>query len=273
MLLYPLNSGNMKNKHFIYILFIFYIAIISCNKSNETASSAKAVVEAYLSPNTIASVHITSEILFATSDTAKGIDNLNVTISCNSISHTLTSTGNGYYVADTSLHIIVGNTYNLKFEYNNTVITASTVIPSKPTGYVESATSIVVQQFDPNSGTMPSFPTPIEMDWNNSNHDYYMIVAKCMETTLVPTDTVNSNKPAFRTSPTQSNTYSIQAMQFKYYGKYDIILWKLNSEYAALYNDNGSNSLNLTSPESNINNGWGIFTGINADTLTVEVKK
>jgi hypothetical protein len=262
----------MKNI-FLLIVIILSLTIISCNKNKDEGYTTKAVVEAYLSPNTTTSVHITTEILYTSSDTSKGLENLNVTISCNGISYTLTSTGNGYYVADTSLHIVVGNTYNLKFEYNDKVITASTVIPSRPTGYTESATSIVVQQFDPNSGTMPSFPNPIEMDWNNSTHDYYMIVAKCMETTLVPTDTVNSNKPAFRTSPTQSNTYSIQAMQFKYYGKYDIILWKLNPEYAALYNDNGSNSLNLTSPECNINNGWGIFTGINSDTLTVEVKK
>jgi hypothetical protein len=260
-------------KKLFLVIGLISCIIISCKKNNDTSNSAQAVVEAYLIPNTTASVHITTEILYTSSDTSAGINNLNVTISCNGIPHTLTSTGNGYYVADTSLHIVVGNTYNLQFEYNNKIVTSSTVIPSKPTGYTESATSIVVQQFNPNSGTMPSFPTPIEMDWNNSTHEYYMIVAKCMETTLVPTDTANSNRPAFRTSPTQSNTYSIQAMQFKYYGKYDIILWKLNPEYAALYNDNGSNSLNLTSPECNINNGWGIFTGINSDTLTVEVKK
>ena len=258
-------------KIFLLFFIIFSLIIISCNKSKDEGSSAKAVVEAYLSPNTTTSVHITTEILYTSSDTSKGLDNLNVTISCNGISYSLTSTGNGYYLADTSLHIVVGNTYNLKFEYNDKIITASTVIPSKPTGFTESANSITVQQFNPNSGTMPTFPDPIELDWDNSNHDYYIIVVKNIESTLVPTDTANKNNRAFRTEPTQSNTYKIQAMQFKYYGTHDIILCKLNPEYAALYNDNGSNSLNLTSPESNINNGWGIFTGINADSVTVEV--
>ena len=272
MLHYHLNSGNMKNKYFIFILSIFLIGIISCKKDDSSKYSAKAIVEAYLIPNTTPIVHITKEILYSSSVTATGIDNLNVIISCNNIAYTLISKGNGYYEADSSLHIIVGNTYNLKFEYGGKTITATTIIPAKPTGFTESASSITVQQFDPNSSTMPSFPDPIDLNWNNSGHDYYIIVVKCMETTLVPTDTVNSNKPAFRTAPTQSNTYRLQAMQFKYYGTHDIILYKLNSEYAALYNDNGSNSLNLTSPESNINNGWGIFTGINADTLTVNVK-
>jgi hypothetical protein len=120
---------------------------------------------------------------------------------------------------------------------------------------------------------MPTFPDPVELNRSNANHDYYIIVVQNIESSPVPTDTVNENRQAFRTEPIQSNTYKLQAMQFKYYGTHNIILYKLNPEYAALYNDNGSNSLNLTSPESNINNGWGIFTGINADTLHIEVTK
>jgi len=260
-------------KYFLIPIIIFIISFYSCTKENNSVSSSKAIVEAYLAPNTIVSIHITSEILLTSSDSATGIDNLNVNISSNGVNYNLTSAGNGYYNADSTLHIIEGNTYNLEFEYNGQLVTATTVIPTKPAGFTESAASIVVQQFNPGSGTMPTFPDPIELDWDNANHDYYIIVVNNIESTLVPTDTANKNNRAFRTEPTQSNTYKIQAMQFKYYGTHNIILYKLNPEYAALYNDNGSNSLNLTSPESNINNGWGIFTGINADTLHIEVTK
>jgi hypothetical protein len=261
----------MKKQYLLYALIVCCTAITSCTKDSGSVSAPKAIVEAYLAPNSVASVHITTEILYTTSDTSAGIENLNVVISCNGISYTLASQGNGYYVADTSLHIVVGNTYTLEFTYNDEIVSSSTVIPAKPTAYTASASSITVQQFDPNSGTMPTFPDPIELDWDNANHDYYLIVVKNIESTLVPTDTVNINNRAFRTEPTQSNTYKIQAMQFKYYGTHQVILYKLNAEYAALYNDNGSNSLNLTSPVTNITNGFGIFTGINADTLYIEV--
>jgi len=253
------------------LIFFFLLIIISCKKTETNYSSAKPVVESYLAPNKLVNVYITKEILFSSTDTLQPINNLNVFILCNNVRYELFSSGSGNYVSDTSLHIIPGNTYTLEFEYNNLIVTASTIIPSKPTGFTESGDSIVVQQFDPNSQTMPTFPDPIELNWDNSNHDYYIIVVNNIESTLVPTDTVNSNKPAFRTQPTQSNLYKIQAMQFKYYGTHNVILYKLNSEYAALYNDNGSNSLNLSSPVSNINNGLGIFTGINADTLNIEV--
>jgi hypothetical protein len=261
----------MKKIIFQFIISCLFIAFVSCNKDNGSEYSVKAIVEAYLSPDNTVCIHITKEILYTSSDTAVGIDNLNVKIRCNDTDYFLTPTGNGYYTADSSLKIKEGNTYDLEFEYINNVVTSTTIIPSKPTGYTESASSIAVQQFNPGSSTMPLFPDPIELDWDNSNHDYYIIVVNCTETNPTPTDTVNENKRSFRTEPTQSNTYKLQAMQFKYYGTHQIILYKLNPEYAALYNDNGSNSLNLTSPESNINNGWGIFTGINADTLTVEV--
>jgi hypothetical protein len=258
-------------KKIIWMLILIFPLMNSCKKNSSDDYTAKAIVEAYLTPGKTVSLHLTSEIMYMTSDSAIGLDNLAPIISCNGQSYQLTSSGNGYYVSDTTLHIIEGNTYNLEFIYNGVTVSSSTVIPTKPSGFEASGTSIVVQQFDPNSGTMPTFPEPIELTWDNPNHDYYMIVVRNIESTLVPTDTVNANKPAFRTQPTQSNTYKIQPMQFKYYGTHNIILYKLNPEYAALYNDNGSNSLNLTSPESNIDNGWGIFTGINADTLQIEV--
>jgi hypothetical protein len=263
----------MHKYYNILIILSSLIIVVTCKKDDKNYYSAKVVVESYLAPNQPVNVHITKEILYTSTDTTQTIDNLTIEIICNNIHYSLTSIGSGNYTSDTSLHIIIGNTYKLEFEYNNSIISASTIIPSKPKGFTQSATSIVVQQFNPGSTTMPTFPDPLELDWDNSNHDYYIIVVKNIESTLVPTDTVNSNRPAFRTQPTQSNIYKIQAMQFKYYGTHNIILYKLNPEYAALYNDNGSNSLNLSSPVSNINNGLGIFTGIDADTLTIEVNK
>jgi hypothetical protein len=52
-----------------------------------------------------------------------------------------------------------------------------------------------------------------------------------------------------------------------------VILYKLNPEYSTLYDDSGNSSINLKAPYSNITNGLGIFTGMNADTLYLNVKK
>jgi hypothetical protein len=50
-------------------------------------------------------------------------------------------------------------------------------------------------------------------------------------------------------------------------------LFKVNSEYNNLYNNRGQSSLNLTNPPTNIINGFGIFTAMNADTVGVKVVK
>jgi hypothetical protein len=77
----------------------------------------------------------------------------------------------------------------------------------------------------------------------------------------------------FRNEPTQSNQYEIQFMNFQYLGKHRLILYHLNADYSELYKDNGNSSQNLTNPITNIENGLGIFTGLNADTLLLNVIK
>ncbi|NJO24567.1 MAG: hypothetical protein HC867_00495 [Bacteroidia bacterium] len=46
----------------------------------------------------------------------------------------------------------------------------------------------------------------------------------------------------------------------------------MQPEYAALYNSNGNSSQNLTTVPTNVQNGLGIFTGVNADTVFVTVQ-
>jgi len=62
-------------------------------------------------------------------------------------------------------------------------------------------------------------------------------------------------------------------MEFKYYGRHYLILYKINPEYAALYESTGNSSQNLRTPNSNIKNAQGIFTAVNSDTLLLNVKK
>jgi len=250
------------------------LTVLSCEK-NQTANEykAKAVVEAYLMANQTMRVHITKEILCTSAaDTAETLDALTVKIIHNDNIYILTAKGSGNYVSDSTLIVTEGDTYKLEFEYDNNIISSSATIPSKPTGLTTSATSISVVAFDPSGGTMPTFPDPIKLTWNNPDNNYFLIVVKNVETSLDPiNDSINDKPHAFRNEPSQINSYEIQAMSFIYYGTHHILLYKLNPEYALLYNDNGNNSQNLTTPVSNITNGLGIFTGINADSVTVEV--
>jgi len=58
-----------------------------------------------------------------------------------------------------------------------------------------------------------------------------------------------------------------------FFGNYKIIIYKVNEEYVNLHENISQSSLNLTEALTNIENGLGIFTGINSTTLTLEVAK
>lgn len=57
-----------------------------------------------------------------------------------------------------------------------------------------------------------------------------------------------------------------------YYGNHRIILFHINSDLAALYEESDNTSQNISNPSTEINNAFGIFTGTNSDTLNLQVE-
>jgi hypothetical protein len=255
------------------IIFVVVIATVlfvsSCKKDNINSTYvAKPVVQAYLAAGQQISVYIKKEILIGSTDTTtQTIDNLIVKISFSGNTVTLTPKGKGIYMSDPTNIAVAGQTYNLDFIYNGTEITASTIVPSKPAGVVISATTLSIPANTFNYSSI----TPLTLSWNNPDNEYFMVLAQTNDT-LSPIDTSSHFRHTFfRNQPVQSGTYQLSPRDFSYYGNYNVILYKLNADYAALYNSTGNNSQNLTKPISNINNGLGIFSGINADTLKITI--
>lgn len=75
----------------------------------------------------------------------------------------------------------------------------------------------------------------------------------------------------FQLAPSQSDHYSMKTRRFSYYGNHRIILFHINPDLASLYEESKNTSQNITNPPTEIKHAFGIFTGINADTLNVNV--
>lgn len=250
------------------------MALNSCQKLElQLADTNVPVVESYLQPGGEVCVKIVKQLVFnSDADSTVVLDSLLVTLSDSTNSWVLENTGKGYYLNST-VAIETGTGYCLTFEYNNKTVTASTSIPSKPVSFEASDTSIEAFTMDHFTlGTEPEMPDPITLSWSNDEGDYYMIVVENIENTLELIDS-NTDRPVrkFRNVPTQGSETELDAQTFMYYGTHRIILYHLNSEYAALYEQLSRSSLDITAPPSNVENGLGIFTGINSDTLFVEV--
>jgi hypothetical protein len=257
--------------NYLYILLLAFsgIQLHACTKETETEIKARAVVEAYLQPNQPAVVRITREILNGTGNTGNRlIGGLNVTIGYNGNNYQFTQNSFGEY-ENTLLPVQAGGQYELKFVYEGAAVSATTRVPEKPQNFTCSPASITIPTFG--GGGPPSFPDPLKAKWNNASTAYHYIAIKSVDAAASEISN-NGQGPVFNNTPDQGNARDINFRDFKYYGRNALILYRIQPELAALYNEGSSNSQNLSNVPTNITNGLGIFTAVNiADTVFVNV--
>jgi hypothetical protein len=126
----------------------------------------------------------------------------------------------------------------------------------------------------PPAGGMGAMQEPVTLEWDNDDASYYIVIIENMEATLDPIRDFGDNAPPgnrFKKAPTTSAGLQLRPQEFQYFGKHRIILYHVLPDYASLYTANSMNSQNLTNPSTSISNGYGIFTGLNSDTLYLTV--
>jgi hypothetical protein len=268
----------------IFVALIILSALIySCVDRDNSEFSDIPIIEGYLRPGDYARLTVSRQIPFSSNVTysSDDINALKITITNNNINHLLTPLGEGKYI-DSSLIVAAGERYDLSFTFNSKNVSAYTTVPIKPVDFTESDTSIAVMRMDSTStptagGGMWSMPTPITLEWTNSDDSYYIVVVENMEDSLDPvrqlssTDTVPLAR--FNKAPTTSSGLEMRAQEFSYFGRDRLILYHVLPDYASLYDATTASSQNLTNPSTSITNGYGIFTGLNADTLYMTVKE
>jgi hypothetical protein len=258
------------------------VLMMSCNKQSEKDTQEFTdlpVLEGYQTPGEVFSISIRRQYPFI--DDAiysdDDINNLNIVATVDGIAHTLTPVGDGVYT-DSTIVNAEGAQYTLTFNFDEKPIVATTYIPAKPINFESSETSMTIARMDSTSGppTSMTMPDPIDLTWDNSDGSYYLVVVENIESTLDAIRDFGDDGPpgnAFRKSPTNSTGERLSPMDFQYYGTHRVILFHVLPDYASLYNDASSSSLNLTNPSTSITNGYGIFTGLNADTIMVEISE
>lgn len=259
------------------MLLSFLTLTLSCKKETGAEFTDSPVLEAYLKPGNLLDVKISRQLPFSSDATysSDDINNLSVAVVCNSISYPLTAMGNGEYKSS-SLTVTEGTRYDLSFTFNSKTVKAYTTIPSKPVNYAQSVTEIYLERQDTSSGppNMSNMPDPVKLTWDNPDGSYYIVVIENIETTLDPIrDFGNATPPGnlFRKPPTTSSGIEINAREFQYFGRHRLILYHVLPDYASLYDQGSTSSQNLTNPSTSITNGYGIFTGMHADTLMLNV--
>ncbi|SOE21290.1 protein of unknown function [Spirosomataceae bacterium TFI 002] len=266
----------------------------SCTEINDVvAAGDKPIIEAYLAPNSIVKMKVFSEIPYYENDSSfsQPIVGLSILITGDDgTSFPLQEVSNGYYESIEKLGS-ANTVYSMSFMHNGRTVSASTTIPPSPVDFAVDNLEIERLARDLSGGFIGGPPgggggfnqesqTPITITWSNPDNVYHFVAAQYLESTLdpiivFPTNTEGFIRPPrqFNNEPIQGTANNLRPQQFEYFGTYAIILYRLNPDYALLYENGGTTSQNISTPVSTITNGLGIFTGVNADTLYLEIKR
>lgn len=269
----------MKNLYYT-IVFLAVLLANSCTKDAGLidTSDRLPVVESYLfSGQSLDSFRVTTTLSYLdTLEELQTLDDLDIVISDGTISYPLQAIGEGYYKNE-ELLIESGQSYEMVFDYEGEQITALTYVPEKKEASL-SLNEISVEKIELGTMGFPTNTDPITVSWENTESDYYYVLIENIEEEL---EYINENvanfefrNPGIRTQPEIIDGYNIDTRRsLQYFGTHQVIVFRVNPEYAALYATRESTSTSIIEPASNIENGLGIMTGVSSDTLYFEVNR
>lgn len=270
-----------------YIVLLCLVPLLqACFSSDlEFEDQYEPVVEAYLYVGKeFDNVKLSSMISFgADSLGGEAITDAEITLEGESDSWILVhndSVSGQYYLEDIPA-IEPGETFQLQIEIGEEILSAATVIPDDPPAVSMSSTSVYIPKVDDiRDFQNVEMPDPVELTWDNPDAKYYFLDIQNIETypvSIMPDPPDDRPAPpggfAFQmiTEPTNNNYYSINLRQLEYFGTHRIVFTSVNEEYVYLYNSLNQDTRELNEPFTNVENGLGIFTAFNSDTLYLEV--
>jgi hypothetical protein len=256
--------------HKLQLLFlILMIAVSSCKKDNSATVADRPVVIGYLLAGHPLTVKVYQQKAF--SDTAAYgplIGGLQLQLSNGEQTVSLTETNAGNYTYADSAFLQSGKTYTLQFTYTNIAVSATTTIPAQTAGYTASRTEFArLTDATPDEEAA----TAVRFTWNNPDSAYHVLVFKNDNAYTYASS--SGNLPSnFTIDVKKAEVYDVTYRQFRYSGLYSAILFTINKEYSDILTTNTNmSSQQINNPPGNIQNGYGIFTGMQADTIRLNI--
>jgi hypothetical protein len=259
-----------KNLYYVVVL-ISALAFTACKKTDSTVSNADLpVVISYLMPGQPISVKVYQQKDIAdTSTYGPLVSGLKLTVSDGSKTVNLTETATGTYTNNDLTFLTAGKTYSLAFTYNNIPVTASSLMPAKPTNYTASRTLINLPLAIQNGPTATD-AVAVTFKWDNPDSLYHVLVFKNDDANPYNIHPNRNSQVNFTLNAKQAAAYDVYYSTLNYIGIYRVILYSVNKDYIDLLTSNAnSTSQQLTNPPTNITNGYGVFTAMQADTIAL----
>lgn len=255
----------------------------SCEKQSNNTND-KPVVEAYLySGQPVDDIRVTKLLQFGGTDTIpQPINDLAISILWNGTIYPLVNTNDsGYYhYPGNDLLIKANEVYQLQFQYNDQLISATTICPPPPQNLsltkdtFKLALFSLVDSFLTGGNLEPPPPDSVIASWNNPTNDYFYIVAENIEPNkepILPPELQGLSSFFFQSEPTTQSEYTFFDIDFRHFGRHQIQVYRVNQEYVDLFQSFEQDSRTQAEPNTNVINGLGVFTAVNQSTLPLYV--
>lgn len=177
------------------------------------------------------------------------------------------------------LMIEADRTYRLEIPYHGEIISAETFIPIAIQNLTLSQTTYIMVEINDFTDLLNITPVdPLDIEWEAEEGAYYFVA---FANASSDPDPINTFLPADlpprfqrQSAPSTDPYYTIDVMrEAQYFDTYWVDIYRVNPEYVALYEDNSSGTGTLNEIRTNVENGFGIFTGINRVRTSFLVKR
>ena len=264
------------------VLILSAIILFSCREDALLGPTEELiVVEAFLyAHEPVDDIHLT---LMLPLDAEEGVQALTVNDASVRLvkdgqSYALMPTGgdSGYYhYAGSDLTVEADDRFTLEIDYKGELTTAETIVPTAPENVALSdATMRVPTLEDIRFGGLDVSDLSITVNWQNEEGNLFYVTVENIDANPTP---VNSALRDFvrsrRFPPTSRDEFRLGFQQFTHFGTHLVKVYRVNREYADLYETQEQDSRSLNEPLSNIENSLGIFSAFhsNVDSLFLEV--
>ncbi|MFC1639376.1 DUF4249 family protein [Gemmatimonadota bacterium] len=248
--------------------------------STEPEATDLFVVEAFLfAGEVINDIRITETIPLSDTIDAPPINDAQVELFKNGLTYTLVATGDsGYYeyTAD-DLAVEAGDTIGIAVTYGGVIATGETVVPNAPVGVGIDRDTLWVPELGVGmgGGGFNREDSQLAASWDNPDQLLHYVVIESLEDSaesIVP-DGFRKFVSRFRlvAEPTKDDYHFIDMRALRDMGRHIARVYRVNEEYAQLYDNRTQDSRDLNEPPSNIHGGLGVFSAFSSDSVAFAV--
>ena len=178
-----------------------------------------------------------------------------------------------YTYPDSNLVVAEGDTFILDINYGEQHLTSEAIVPTKPDSFLSNIDTMYVPSFDRNRDYIRwifADSNIIRLNWDNpEDHFHYLLMNNVEEDPEPLEKTLPPRWRRFISEPFIDTSYAMLASTITHFGRHDIVLFHVQTDYVLLYQSSGQNSRDLNEPYNNINGGLGMFTAFNSDTVSI----